>query len=382
MKFSTKVIHKGYEPEPQFGSVMPPLYMTSTFAQEAPGRHKGYDYTRAGNPNFTQLEKLLASLENAQHATVFSSGLGAITALLNQLPQKASIVATEGLYGGTFRLFERIFKRYNMEVRFVKEEEIPQALQEKPNLLFTESPTNPLMEVFDLEKICSLAKDCGVLTCVDNTFATPYFQNPLDLGADVVVHSCTKYLGGHSDVVGGVLITNDLEKKREFDFARMAIGLNPSPFDVWLTMRGLKTLAVRMDKHHCNAQSVVDYLSRHPLCKKIYYPGLQEHPKHSIAERQMRGYSGMVSVEFDLPREATLTLASKFKLFTLAESLGGVESLICHPASMTHASIPKEERARIGLSDGLIRLSIGIEDADDIIADIDNALNHVQHLRL
>lgn len=375
MKFATKTIHKGYSPEPTYGSIMPPIHLTSTYAQEFPAETKGYDYTRAGNPNFTQLEELLASLENASFATVFSSGLAAITALVHHLPEKACIIATDGLYGGTFRLFEQVFKRYGVETQYVKEEAIDEALQSKPHLFFIESPTNPLMEVFDIENICEKAKEHGVLTCVDNTFATPYFQNPLNLGADVVMHSCTKYIGGHSDVIGGVLITKDETRKQAFDLARMSIGLNPSPFDTWLMMRGVRTLAIRMERHHQNAQAILEYLKGHSLVKKIYYPGLETHPKHAIAKKQMRGYSGMLSIELALSLEESLAFTTRLKLFTLAESLGGIESLVCHPTSMTHASIPREDRMRMGLKDELIRLSVGIEDAGDLIEDLEQALS-------
>lgn len=382
MKPSTKVLHQGYAPEGEYGAIMPPIYMTSTYVQEAPGTHKGYDYTRAGNPNFTYLEGLLASLENAKYATVFSSGLGAITALMNALPAGASIAAVDGLYGGTYRLFERVFRQRGFDFRYVKEDSLAEALESKPDLLFFETPTNPLLEVFDIAKICEEARRRGILTCVDNTFGTPIFQRPIELGADFVVHSCTKYMSGHSDVIGGVMVTNHAEFKEQLDFARMAIGLNPSPFDAWLVMRGVRTLAIRMERHEKNALALVEYLQRHPKTEKLYYPGLDSHPKHDVAKRQMSGFGGMVSVELDMSLQHGKEFVSKMKLFSLAESLGGVESLVCHPATMTHASIPPAKRAEMGLGDGLIRFSVGIEDSEDLIQDLDDCLARVEHLRL
>jgi cystathionine beta-lyase/cystathionine gamma-synthase len=372
MKFATKTIHVGNEPDPLTGSIMSPIYMTSTFAQEAPGQTKGYDYTRAGNPNFTILEKLLASLEEAAHATVFSSGLGALSAMIGTMLKAGDqVVAVDGLYGGTYRLFNQVFNRFGIEfTTYNKYEEIEVALSNKPKWLLFETPTNPLLEVFDIALLTTMAKRKGVLSIVDNTFATPYLQNPLNLGADVVWHSTTKYLGGHSDVVGGVIMTNQLEIKEKLDFGRKSIGVNPSPFDVWLTNRGVKTLAVRMKQHEQNAMAVAKFLEKHPKVKKVYYPGLENHPTHAIAKKQMSGFGGMVSAEFNLSLEDTKKLISSFKYFTLAESLGGVESLVNHPATMTHASIPAPERQKMGLSDGLVRFSVGIEDIDDLISDL------------
>lgn len=353
---------------------MPAICMTSTYAQESPGKTKGYDYTRAGNPNFTQLEAMLAALENAPYATVFSSGLGALTAILSSFSSGDRVVAVGSLYGGTFRLFKRVFEKFGLRFHFKNAHEAGKALEEKTRLLFFETPTNPLLEIVDIAELCSLAQKKGVMTCVDNTFATPYFQNPIDLGADMVLHSTTKYIGGHSDVIGGVVMTTHEEIKKELDFARMAVGVNPSPFDAWLTLRGIKTLALRMERHQENAMQLAQALSRHPKVKKVYYPGLPQHPNHAIAKKQMRGFSGVVSVEFALDIKEVKKLISSFQVFTLAESLGGVESLVCHPATMTHASIPPEERQRMGLSDGLIRFSLGIEDSKDLIADIHKAM--------
>ena len=378
MKFATKAVHAGHEPDEVTGAVMPPIYMTSTYAQEYPGETKGYDYTRAGNPNFTILEKVLASLEDAKHATVFSAGLGALTGLISMLSSGDKVVAIDGLYGGTYRLFNSVFNRYGIEFISITKptpEALEEAFKKKPAWLFFETPTNPLLEIFDIASLAKSAKKHGVLTIVDNTFATPYFQNPLHLGADVVWHSTTKYIGGHSDVIGGVAITNNDKIKEALDFARKAIGLNPSPFDAWLLTRGVKTLALRMERHQQNALAVATFLESHPKVKKVYYPGLKSHPQHEIAKKQMNGFGGMVSVEFDLSLEETKKLISSFKLFTLAESLGGVESLVCHPAVMTHASIPIEERHRCGITDGLIRFSVGIEDAEDLIGDLKSVLS-------
>lgn len=382
MKFATKVIHEGTEPDPTTGAIMPPIYMTSTFVQDAPGHSRsGFEYTRAGNPNFVMLEKLLASLENAKYATVFSSGLGALTALASTLQQGDKVVAIDGLYGGTFRLFNQVLNRFGIEFSTYNPmtpngaAALEKALKAKPKWLLFETPTNPLLEVFDIEHFAKLGKRYGVTTIVDNTFATPYFQNPLDMGIDIVWHSTTKYIGGHSDVIGGAIMCNSLEWKKALDFGRKAMGVNPSPFDVWLTIRGVKTLALRMEKHAQNAMEVASYLEKHPKVKKVYYPGLKSHDTHKLAKKQMRGYGGMLSVEFNLPLKAMKKLIASFQFFALAESLGGVESLVNHPASMTHASIPAAERAKIGLSDGLVRFSVGIEDSGDLIADLKKALD-------
>ena len=377
MKFSTKAIHVGQAPDKETGAVIPPIYMTSTYAQEAPNVHKGYDYTRAGNPNFTNLEATLASLEQGKVATVFSSGIGATTALVSSLSKDDKVVIANDLYGGTYRLFSRIFSQFGIDFSTVDTQDldaVEEKLKTNPKLIFLESPTNPLLRISDIEAITSMAKKYNVLSIVDNTFATPYFQNPLTLGADFVMHSTTKYIGGHSDVVGGVVVTNHEEWKEKLDFARMAIGLNPSPFDNWLTTKGVKTLGIRMERHFSNATKIANYFNNHSKVKKVFYPGLPEHPNHAIAQKQMSGYSGIISVEFDLSFEQSMKLVSSFKLFTLAESLGGVESLVDHPASMTHASIPKEEREKNGLFDGLIRFSCGIEDVEDLIEDLDTVL--------
>lgn len=372
MKFATKAIHTGYKPDDDVSAIMPPIYMTSTYSQEYPGVSKGYEYTRAGNPNFTILEKLLASLEGAEYATVFSSGLGALTGLLSTLKTGDSVLAIDGLYGGTYRLFNAVFSRFGIKFSTLPSdlEGLEEALKENPQWLLFETPTNPLMDIYDIEKLALLAKQYNVLTLVDNTFASPYCQNPLSFGADAVWHSTTKYIGGHSDVVGGVIITRDKNLKERLDFARKALGINPSPFDTWLTTRGVKTLALRMECHQRNATAIALFLQKHPLIKKVYYPGLAQHPGHEMAKKQMRGYSGIVSAEFLLSGEETKQLIASFRLFTLAESLGGIESLVNHPATMTHASIPEQERMRLGLSDSLVRFSIGIEDEADLIEDL------------
>ena len=377
MKFSTKAIHTGQKPDKETGAIIPPIYMTSTYVQEAPAQHKGYDYTRAGNPNFTNIEATLAALEDGKFATVFSSGLGGLSGILSMLKAGDTIVGTADMYGGSYRLINRIFINYGIFFKSIDTQnlkEVETALKEKPGLIFLETPTNPLLKISDIKAITDLAGKYGVLSVVDNTFATPYFQNPLNLGADMVLHSTTKFIGGHSDIIGGVVITNNADIKEKLDFGRMAIGLNPSPFDVWLGSRGIKTLAVRMERHGKNALALARFLEKHPKVKKVYYPGLESHPNHDIAMKQMRGFSGIVSVEFDFNLEDTKKLISNFKYFSLAESLGGVESLVDHPASMTHASIPKAEREEIGLTDGLVRFSVGIEDYEDLQNDIEQAI--------
>lgn len=379
MRFATKAIHIGSEPDKATGAIIPPIYMTSTFLLEAPGESiAGFDYTRASNPNFTMLEKTLAALEGAQFATVFSSGLGALSALIStSLQQGDKVVGVAGLYGGTYRLFTQIFNRFGVEFIYCNAatpEELDKVMQVKPKWLLFETPTNPLLEIFDIEGFIKIAKKWGALTIVDNTFASPYCQNPLRWGADIVWHSTTKYIGGHSDVIGGVMMTDSPGIKKNLDFGRKSLGVNPSPFDVWLVNRGVKTLAVRMEQHQKNAMAVAKFLEKHPKVKKVYYPGLKSHTRHEIAKKQMYGFGGIVSAEFNLTLENTKKLISSFKLFSLAESLGGVESLVNHPATMTHASIPPAKRQEMGLSDGLVRLSVGIEDTDDLLEDLEQAL--------
>jgi cystathionine beta-lyase/cystathionine gamma-synthase len=380
MKFATKAIHMGWHPDEKTGAVMPPIYMTSTFALDAPGHSRGFEYTRANNPNFVILEKTLAALEEAGYATVFSSGIGALMGMISTLSQGDRVVALDGIYGGTYRLFTKIMKRFGVELIILYSaslEEIEKALQSKPKWFMFETPTNPLLNIFDIEALTQLARRYEVLSVIDNTFASPYCQNPLKWGADIVWHSTTKYLGGHSDVLGGVVMTQDLHFKQELDFARKTLGSNPSPFDCWLITRGVKTLAVRMQQHQRNALAIAEFLQQHPKVKQVYYPGLPSHPQHAVARKQMRAFSGMLSAEFYLSLEETLKMISSFKLFTLAESLGGVESLVCHPTTMTHAIVPPEERKLLGLNDGLVRFSIGIEETEDLIEDLAQALAKV-----
>lgn len=352
--FSTTAVHIGQKPDRETGAVIPPIYQTSTFAQEAPGVHKGFDYTRADNPNFRNLEAVLAALEEGNYATVYSSGLGAELAVLSLLSAGDHVVAGNDLYGGTYRLFTKWAKRYGISFDFVETTDpkaFAKACKTDTKLIWIESPTNPLLRLADIQAIAGHAKKKKVLTIVDNTFATPYFQKPLALGADMVLHSTTKYIGGHSDVIGGVVVTNSKELHSQLHFARMALGVNPSPFDCWLTQRGVKTLGLRMERHQANAKAVAGFLKKHPRTKKVYYPG----------------FSGIVSAEFNMSVAETKKLAGRFKIFTLGESLGGVESLVCHPATMTHASVP-------GFPASLIRFSVGIEDEADLIADLKQGL--------
>jgi cystathionine beta-lyase/cystathionine gamma-synthase len=377
MKFATKAIHEGQEPDPSTGSIIPPVYLTSTYVQEAPDQHKGYDYTRAGNPNFTNLEKTLASLEDGKYATVFSSGTGATTALVSNLNHGDTVAAGNDLYGGTIRLFKQVFSNFGIRLITINTQnltEVEETLKNQPAMIFLESPSNPLLKISDLPAITTLARKYNVLSVVDNTFATPFFQNPLQLGADAVMHSTTKYIGGHSDIVGGAVVTNNSEIKEKMDFARKAIGLNPGPFDTWLISRGIKTLGIRMEKHARNALQVARFLEIHPKVSKVYYPGLPSHPDHELAKQQMSGFGGIVSVEFRLSTEQTKKLISSLRYFALAESLGGVESLVDHPATMTHASVPRSEREKNGLMDSLVRLSIGIEDVSDLTEDLGEQL--------
>lgn len=380
MNFATKAIHAGYAPDEITGAIMPPIYMSSTFALETPGhpREGGFDYSRANNPNFVYLEKTIAALENGSYASVFSSGIGALTAMASTLSQGDKVVALNGIYGGTYRLFTQVLNRFGVEfinpVSFTMDELDVLLETAKPKWLIFETPTNPLMSIFDIAALAKLAKKHAVVSIVDNTFASPYCQSPLELGADLVWHSSTKYISGHSDVLGGVVVTNDADFKKHLDFARKTLGTNPSPFDCWLLTRGIKTLAVRMKQHQENALSIAHYLENHSKVKKVNYPGLPSHPNYELAKKQMRAFNGMLSVEFGLPLDQILHLISSFRYFTLAESLGGIESLISHPASMTHAIIPKEKRELLGINEKLVRISVGIEDIDNLIDDLEITL--------
>lgn len=380
MKFSTKAIHIGNESDPIHGAIIPPVYLTTTYRQKYPGRFKIYDYARGYNPNFTYLEQTLATLEEAKYATVFSSGMGAMTSLICTLSSRDKVIAINDLYGGTYRLFVNVFQKFGVEFKMIdmkNENTLIRALVSRPKFLILESPTNPLLKITNIRKIAQLSKKYRVKTIVDNTFATPYFQKPIALGADIVLHSTTKYIAGHSDIIGGVVISNDHELKKKMEYNRNAIGLNPDPFGCWLISRGVKTLAVRMEKHQQNALAIAKFLYHHPKVKKVYYPGLPSHENHEIAKKQMTGFSGIVSVEFNLSFETIKKLITSFKIISLAESLGGIESLVDHPASMTHGAIPKEKRERAGLTEGLVRISVGIEDVDDLIADLSQALKKV-----
>ena len=379
MQFETRAIHVGQEPDPATGATITPIYQTSTYTQEGLGRHKGYEYSRTGNPTRSALEQCLASLENAAYGLAFASGLAATSAVLNLLSAGDHVVAAEDLYGGTYRLFERVYRRYGLSFTYVDAREpghLRAALRPETRMIWIETPTNPLLHLVDVAAAAEIAREARVPLVVDNTFASPYFQRPLDLGAAVVVHSTTKYIGGHSDLIGGAVLTSDEEIYQAVKFHQNAIGGVPGPFDCWLALRGVKTLALRMREHERNAAAVARFLAEHPAAEKVYYPGLPDHPQHELARRQMSGFGGIVSfvVRGD-PARAEAVLRGT-RLFSLAESLGGVESLISHPATMTHAAVPAAERARRGITDSLIRLSVGIEAADDLIADLSDALQH------
>jgi len=378
MKFNTKVIHAGVSPDPSTGAIMTPIFQTSTYVQEEPGVHKGYEYARTGNPTRTVLENNLAALENGKYGLCFSSGLGALDTLLKVLSPGDEIISTNDLYGGSYRLMTRVYGRFGIKSHFIdlnNTAQLEKLINPRTRLIWIETPTNPMLNIIDIRKVTKVAEKFGILTCVDNTFASPYLQRPLDLGADLVLHSCTKYLGGHSDVVLGAIITKKKELDDQLRFLQNACGAVPGPMDCFLVLRGIKTLPVRMKRACRNAATLADFLTTHPAVKKVYYPGFKTHPGHELAATQMRSFGAMVS--FTLKKD-TLTEAKKvlrsFEVFSLAESLGGVESLVGHPATMTHASIPKEERLKVGLTDSLIRLSVGIEDIDDLIADLTQAL--------
>lgn len=381
MKFATKAVHAGAEPDPLTGAVMTPIYQTSTYAQASPGDHKGFEYSRTHNPTRSRLHEALAALENGKHALCFSSGMGSIDTVIKLLNPGDEVISTNDLYGGTYRIFTKTFARYGVKFHFVNLGDVAAVealINPNTKLIWAETPTNPTLGIIDIEALAKLSKQHGIRLAVDNTFASPYLQNPLDWGADIVMHSITKYLGGHSDTVMGGLITNDDALAEQLAFNQNATGAVPGPQDCFLVLRGIKTLHLRMERHCENALAVVAFLQSHPAVDKIYFPGLPSHPGHEVAKKQMRGFGGMLS--FTLKNdslEAAHKVLSNTHLFTLAESLGGVESLIGHPASMTHASIPKEEREKTGVTDSLIRLSVGIEDAEDLIADLRNALDKI-----
>ncbi|MBO9633351.1 MAG: cystathionine gamma-synthase [Chitinophagaceae bacterium] len=378
MKLATKFIHAGTEPDPSTGAIMTPIYQTSTYVQEAPGKNKGYEYARSQNPTRKALEEALAVIENGKHGLAFSSGVAATDAVLKLLVPGDEVVAGNDMYGGTYRLFTKIYEKAGIKFSFVDMTDIAnisKAITPKTKLIWVETPTNPLLNVTDIAAVVAIGKAAKALVCVDNTFASPYLQNPLDLGADIVLHSATKYLGGHSDVIQGALVMNDDVLREQLYFIQKSCGAVPGPMDCFLVLRGIKTLHVRMQRHCENGIKVAQFLRNHPKVGKVYWCGFEDHPGFAIASKQMRGFGGMMSFTLKDDSVATATkVLSSTKLFSLAESLGGVESLINHPASMTHASIPREERIKNGLSDSLIRLSVGIEDADDLIEDLRQAI--------
>lgn len=380
MKFNTKTIHGGQEHDPATGAVMPPIYQTSTYAQTSPGQHKGYEYSRSANPTRTALEKSFAAIENGSYGLAFSSGLAAIDCVLRRLKPGDEVITSDDLYGGTYRMFTRLFEKQGLKFHYVdmdSVQNVSDAITENTQLIWLETPTNPLMKIADIEEICKTTKAINpkIIIAVDNTFASPYLQRPLDLGADIVMHSATKYLGGHSDLVMGALMVKNAVLAKELRFIQFAAGAIAGPMDSFLALRGIKTLHLRMQRHSENGRAIAKFLTKHPKVERVYYPGLASHPNHLIAKKQMDDFGGMVSFRLkDETRTAAFSFLKNTKIFTLAESLGGVESLVNHPATMTHASIPEEERLKIGITDSLIRLSVGIEDIEDLLNDLNQAL--------
>ncbi|MEQ3501228.1 cystathionine gamma-synthase [Tenacibaculum sp. SSH1-16] len=381
MKFNTKTIHGGQKPEEATGAVMPPIFQTSTYAQSSPGVNKGYAYSRSANPTRTALESAFATLENGTHGFAFSSGLSAIDCVLRTLNSGDEVIAGDDIYGGTYRMFTNMFEKYGLKFRYVDMNEVTNvtnAISEKTKLIWIETPTNPLMKIADIEEINKAVKNIktSIVVAVDNTFATPYLQRPLDLGVDIVMHSATKYLGGHSDLVMGALMVKDAKLAEQLHFIQFAAGAIAGPMDSFLALRGVKTLHLRMQRHCENGKAVAQYLLEHPKVSEVFYPGLEKHPNHGIAKKQMDDFGGMVSFRLkDQSKQAALSFLENTKIFTLAESLGGVESLVSHPVTMTHASIPEADRLKIGITDSLIRLSVGVEDIDDLLGDLEQALS-------
>ncbi len=379
MKFATKALHAGVEPDPTTGAIMTPIYQTSTYVQASPGNHKGYAYARGKNPTRNQLEKNIAALENAKYGLCFSSGMGAADAVIKLLRPGDEVITGDDLYGGTYRMFTKVFAHYGIKFHFINladANNISKYLNEKTKLIWVETPTNPTMQIVDIQACSAIAKKHGCILAVDNTFASPYLQNPIELGADIVMHSVTKYLGGHSDVIMGALCMNDDKIYEQLAFIHNSCGATPGPMDSFLVLRGIKTLHLRMERHCFNGRKIAEFLKSHPKVDKVYWPGFTDHPNHEIAKKQMRDFGGMIS--FDIKsrkKEDAFKIASSVKVFSLAESLGGVESLINHPATMTHASVPAEERARVGVTDSLLRLSVGVEDIDDLLEDLKQALS-------
>ncbi|ADR23725.1 cystathionine beta-lyase [Marivirga tractuosa] len=378
-RFGTKAIHSGVEPDSATGAIMTPIYQTSTYVQSAPGEHKGYEYSRSQNPTREALEKSIAALENADFGHCFASGLAAIDAIIKTLKPGDEVISTNDLYGGTYRIFTKIFQDFGIHFHFVNMSnaaDVEKHITEKTKLIWVETPTNPMMNIIDIRAIADIAKKHAVTLAVDNTFSTPYLQNPLDLGADLVMHSVTKYIAGHSDVVMGALATSNKELSEKLTFIQNASGAVPGPQDCFLVLRGIKTLHLRMQRHCENGAGIANFLKSHPKVDKVFWPGFKSHPNHEIACKQMHDFGGMISFSLkENTKSAATEILKKFKLFTLAESLGGVESLSGHPATMTHASIPKAERDKVGLSDSLIRLSVGVEDIEDLIQDLKQALS-------
>jgi cystathionine gamma-lyase len=381
MKFGTKAVHAGVAPDPSTGAIMTPIFQTSTYVQESPAKHKGYAYARGANPTRNSLQKSLTALENGKFALCFSSGMGATDAVIKLLNPGDEVITSNDLYGGSYRMFRKVFEKYGIKFHFAdltNPSNITGLINDNTRLFWLETPTNPLMNIVDIKAYVDLAKKKNALVAVDNTFASPYLQNPLDLGADIVMHSVTKYLGGHSDVIMGALIVNDEKLYQELAFIHNSCGAVPGPQDSFLVLRGIKTLHLRMERHCLNGRKIAEYLKNHSKIGKVYWPGFTDHPNHAVAKKQMRDFGGMLSFTLkDDSIEKATKLMESVELFSLAESLGGVESLINHPASMTHASIPREERLKGGLVDSLMRLSIGVEDAEDLIADLEQALTKI-----
>jgi cystathionine beta-lyase len=378
MKFGTKAIHAGVSPDPTTGAIMTPIYQTSTFVQTSPGVHKGYEYARTHNPTRDALQKSLAALENGKFGLCFASGLAATDTIAKLLNPGDEVICTNDLYGGTYRIFTKVFQNYGIKFHFISMDDvnnIKQYINANTKLIWVETPTNPLLNIIDIKAIADIAKANNILTCIDNTFATPYIQTPLDFGIDIVVHSVTKYLSGHSDVVMGAIVTNNVAVHEKLMFLQNACGAVPGPQDCFLVLRGIKTLHLRMERHCFNAEKIANYLNSHPKVEKVYWPGLSSHKNHEVAKSQMNAFGGMISFTLHSEKiEDAVKVLENFKLFCLAESLGGVESLCGHPASMTHASIPREERMKAGLKDTLIRLSVGVEDFEDLIDDLAQAI--------
>lgn len=378
MKFGTKAIHAGLEPDPSTGAIMTPIFQTSTYVQESPGKNKGYGYARGKNPTRVALEKNIAALEEGKHCVCFSSGMGATDAVIKLLAPGDEVITGDDLYGGSYRMFTKIYEPLGIKFHFVDMTDVSNVaklVNSKTKLIWLETPTNPTMQIVDIEACAKIAKQHNILLAVDNTFASPYLQNPLLLGADIVMHSVTKYLGGHSDVVMGALIVNDDKLHERLYFILNSCGANPGPMDSFLVLRGIKTLHLRMERHCYNGRKIAEYLKTHPRIERIYWPGFEDHPNHAIAKKQMKDFGGMISIALKgATLDDTFRIASSFNVFSLAESLGGVESLVNHPATMTHASVPKAEREKVGVTDNLLRLSVGVEDVEDLLEDIKQAL--------